>query len=146
MMKSAMFTHVPVAGTWLKQGGAYRKMASGGDVMPVWPASARAQALRNNYLPQKGAMRSVYRSEYEAVVERQRARMRAGKAKMRERSCYNFTRVLNIIGFDKFRDYCVQRQRKQEKCGALAVVFCVFGTMIFPAKPVLAFSKGLGCQ
>jgi hypothetical protein len=28
---------------------------------------------------------------------------------------YNFTRVLNILGFDKLRDYCVQRSEKALK-------------------------------
>ena len=90
--------------------------------------------------------RQIYRSEYEAVIERQRARMKGAGGKMRERAglvehpfgtlkhragwthflvrgfknvggewalmatCYNFGRVLNIIGFDAFRDYCLQRR------------------------------------
>ena len=95
--------------------------------------------------------RQIYRSEYEAVIERQRARMKGAGGKMRERAglvehpfgtlkhragwthflvrgfkkvggewalmatCYNFGRVLNIIGFDAFRDYCLQRREKRTK-------------------------------
>jgi len=131
-------------------------------------------ALRSECLPQKGATRSVYRSEHEDVVERQRARMLAAKGKMRERSglvehpfgtlklragwmhflvrgfekvggewalmatCYNFTRVLNIIGFDAFRDYCVQRRKKREENSLLAL----FALFCSPAKPILTFFPG----
>ena len=30
-------------------------------------------------------------------------------------TCYNFGRVLNIIGFDAFREHCLQRRKTPEK-------------------------------
>jgi transposase len=102
--------------------------------------------LRDKCLVKSAQFRQIYRSEYEAVIERQRARMKGAGGKMRERAglvehpfgtlkhragwthflvrgfkkvggewalmatCYNFGRVLNIIGFDAFRDYCLQRR------------------------------------
>jgi transposase len=107
--------------------------------------------LRDKCLVKNAQFRQIYRSEYEAVIERQRARMKGASGKMRERAglvehpfgtlkhragwthflvrglkkvggewalmatCYNFGRVLNIIGFDAFRNYCLQRREKRTK-------------------------------
>lgn len=108
--------------------------------------------LRKKCLAENAQFRQIYRSEYEAVIERQRARMKdAGGQKMRERSglvehpfgtlkhragwshflmrgfekvggewalmatCYNFGRVLNIVGLDDFKQYCLGRRQKQIK-------------------------------
>ncbi len=107
--------------------------------------------LRDKCLAKNAQFRQIHRSEYEAVVERQRARMQGAGGKMRERcglvehpfgtlkhragwthflvrgfkkvggewalmaTCYNFGRVLNIIGFDAFREHCLQRRKTPEK-------------------------------
>jgi hypothetical protein len=95
--------------------------------------------LRSSCLSAKTPRRTIYRWEYEAVLERHRARMNGGQAQMRRRAelaehpfgtlkcragyrhflvrgfnkvrgewslmalCYNFSRVLNIIGLGAFR-------------------------------------------
>ena len=111
--------------------------------------------LRKKCLADNAQFRQIYRSEYEDVIERQRARMKeAGAQKIRERAglvehpfgtlkhradwshflvrgfkkvagewalmatCYNFSRVLNIIGFDAFKDYCLKRRQKQQNRAA----------------------------
>ena len=44
---------------------------------------------------------------------------------------YNFTRVLNIIGFEAFRDYCLQRRDKREK-SVISHRLCRFIPVILP--------------
>jgi len=114
-------------------------------------AQCKTCTLRDKCLAQNAQFRQIYRSEYEDVIERQRARMKGAGGKMRERAglvehpfgtlkhragwthflvrgfekvggewalmatCYNFGRVLNIIGCDAFRDYCLQRREKRTK-------------------------------
>jgi hypothetical protein len=99
-------------------------------------------------LGRKQHLQKLERWEHEAVVDRHRERMKAGKAMMKKRSslvehpfgtlkhragmhhflmrglekyqdefslmalCYNFTRVLNLLGIEQVRDYCVQRFEK----------------------------------
>jgi len=95
-------------------------------------------------LTDRANLKQIYRWEHEAVVERHKQRMkqrgalvehpfgtlkhRAGMHHFLMRSkekcrgefslmvlAYNFTRVLNILGIDRLRDYCVQRSEKMQK-------------------------------
>ena len=102
--------------------------------------------MRGRCLSAKAPRRTVYRWEYEGVIERHRARMKDAGALMRQRAslaehpfgtlkcragyrhflvrgfdkvrgewslmalCYNFARVLSILGFDGFTDYLARRR------------------------------------
>jgi hypothetical protein len=128
--------------------------------------------LRKKCLPKKAKIRTIYRSEYEDVVKRQRDRMTENPGKMRERSglvehpfgtlkhragwthflvrgfekvggewaimatCYNFTRVLNIIGMDAFREYCLKtsKDRKKPVFKGLIWIFTASSGFIYLSK------------
>jgi len=104
-----------------------------------------ACALRSRCLSAKATTRTIYRWEHEDVLERHRARMKAGEAQMRCRAelaehpfgplkcragyrhflvrgfdkvrgewslmalCYNFSRVLSILGVEGFIAYLARR-------------------------------------
>jgi len=138
--------------------------------------------LRDKCLAQNAQLRQIHRSEYEDVIERQRARMKGAGSKMRERSslvehpfgtlkhragwthflvrgfkkvggewalmvtCYNFGRVLNIIGFDAFRDYCLQRRKKRTKSSysnPLEPYFRNYFALPVPAKLQIVLAEGV---
>jgi hypothetical protein len=133
--------------------------------------------LRDKCLVKNAQFRQIYRSEYEAVIERQRARMKGASGKMRERAglveqlkhragwthflvrgfkrvggewalmatCYNFGRVLNIIGFDAFRDYCLQRRENGQNRPAhmLLSAFLPISRLSVPSKLRTARSEGI---
>jgi len=125
-----------------------RKINTGGRVEIRYTsrkADCDACALRLRCLSAKTPTRTIARWEHEEVIERHRARMKDGEAKMRRRAelaehpfgtlkcragyrqflvrgfdkvrgewslmalCYNFCRVLTIVGLDKLIAYLAQR-------------------------------------
>lgn len=110
-------------------------------------SECKACTLRSRCLSAKASIRTVYRWEHEAVLDRHRVRMQDAQARMRRRAelaehpfgtlkcragyrhflvrgfdkvrgewslmalCYNFLRVLNIVGLDELIAYLANRHQ-----------------------------------